>query len=153
MYNNVLCLSLYDIFLNISQLYFESSFDFCTVDDGQSPVENLGQVVFGERIRPSPYKVSPTRSQSLWPESEDLCIFSWNSWKIANARGLARRYTREVTRARRINWNYWGKGWQLIINIIGSSVEYREAFAKWSKYPLEKQFIDDMICIYQITCQ
>lgn len=27
------------------------------MEDGQSPVENLGQVVFGERIRPSPYKV------------------------------------------------------------------------------------------------
>ncbi|XP_014485207.1 PREDICTED: transmembrane 9 superfamily member 2 isoform X1 [Dinoponera quadriceps] len=35
--------------------YEYSHFDFCTVEDGQSPVENLGQVVFGERIRPSPY--------------------------------------------------------------------------------------------------
>lgn len=42
-------------FVNILSL--QSSFDFCTVEDGQSPVENLGQVVFGERIRPSPYKV------------------------------------------------------------------------------------------------
>lgn len=33
-------------------------FDFCTVDESNSPVENLGQVVFGERIRPSPYKIS-----------------------------------------------------------------------------------------------
>ncbi|XP_078041739.1 transmembrane 9 superfamily protein member 2 [Augochlora pura] len=33
-------------------------FDFCTSDESQSPVENLGQVVFGERIRPSPYKIS-----------------------------------------------------------------------------------------------
>ncbi|CAH0700359.1 unnamed protein product [Spodoptera exigua] len=32
-------------------------FDFCTTDESQSPVENLGQVVFGERIRPSPYKL------------------------------------------------------------------------------------------------
>jgi len=38
-------------------LFPQSSFDFCTAEDGQSPVENLGQVVFGERIRPSPYKV------------------------------------------------------------------------------------------------
>ncbi|XP_034184596.1 transmembrane 9 superfamily protein member 2 isoform X1 [Osmia lignaria lignaria] len=30
-------------------------FDFCPSDESQSPVENLGQVVFGERIRPSPY--------------------------------------------------------------------------------------------------
>jgi hypothetical protein len=33
------------------------SFDFCYVADELSPVENLGQVLFGERIRPSPYKV------------------------------------------------------------------------------------------------
>lgn len=33
-------------------------FDLCVDDKGEhSPVENLGQVVFGERIRPSPYKV------------------------------------------------------------------------------------------------
>ncbi|CAF4572455.1 unnamed protein product, partial [Rotaria sp. Silwood2] len=31
-------------------------FDFCSVTDEPSPVENLGQVLFGERIRPSPYK-------------------------------------------------------------------------------------------------
>lgn len=37
--------------------YEYSHFDFCTVDDEPSPVENLGQVVFGERIRPSPYKL------------------------------------------------------------------------------------------------
>lgn len=33
-------------------------FDFCEVTASQSPVENLGQVVFGERIRPSPYKLN-----------------------------------------------------------------------------------------------
>lgn len=32
-------------------------FDFCTGHEDKSPVENLGQVVFGERIRPSPYKI------------------------------------------------------------------------------------------------
>lgn len=32
-------------------------FDFCKTEDTNSPVENLGQVVFGERIRPSPYKI------------------------------------------------------------------------------------------------
>jgi transmembrane 9 superfamily protein 2/4 len=37
---------------------FSFSFDFCKVEDKTtSPVENLGQVVFGERIRPSKYKV------------------------------------------------------------------------------------------------
>jgi len=37
------------------------SFDFCTPPKEEvwknSPAENLGQVVFGERIRPSIYKV------------------------------------------------------------------------------------------------
>ena len=33
------------------------SFDFCQADESSSPTENLGQVVFGERIRPSPYKI------------------------------------------------------------------------------------------------
>jgi transmembrane 9 superfamily member 2/4 len=32
-------------------------FDFCQTDESNSPVENLGQVVFGERIRPSPYQI------------------------------------------------------------------------------------------------
>ena len=32
-------------------------FDFCPIDESNSPVENLGQVVFGERIRPGPYKI------------------------------------------------------------------------------------------------
>jgi transmembrane 9 superfamily protein 2/4 len=43
-----------------SVLPFEyTAFDFCQADDDQlkkeSPAENLGQVLFGERIRPSPY--------------------------------------------------------------------------------------------------
>jgi transmembrane 9 superfamily protein 2/4 len=39
-------------------LSHKSSFDFCTNKEEKSPSENLGQVVFGERIRPSPYKLS-----------------------------------------------------------------------------------------------
>lgn len=38
--------------------YEYHSFDFCSGDESHSPVENLGQVVFGERIRPSPYNIS-----------------------------------------------------------------------------------------------
>ena len=34
-----------------------SSFDFCAVEAEKRPSENLGQVLFGERIEPSPYKV------------------------------------------------------------------------------------------------
>ncbi|ELT97770.1 hypothetical protein CAPTEDRAFT_180051 [Capitella teleta] len=36
--------------------YEYRSFDFCTLDDTESTDENLGQVLFGERIRSSPYK-------------------------------------------------------------------------------------------------
>jgi len=39
--------------------YDYSYFDFCTSQEGdlENPVENLGQVVFGERIMSSPYKI------------------------------------------------------------------------------------------------
>ena len=45
----------YYIFVDTIKNYF--SFDFCLDDHETGPVENLGQVVFGERIRSSPYKV------------------------------------------------------------------------------------------------
>ncbi|EDV25777.1 uncharacterized protein TRIADDRAFT_23833 [Trichoplax adhaerens] len=38
--------------------YEYSSFDFCSSNITTSPVENLGQVLFGERIRPSPYNIN-----------------------------------------------------------------------------------------------
>lgn len=38
--------------------YEYHSFDFCVGSEDESPVENLGQVLFGERIRPSPYKIN-----------------------------------------------------------------------------------------------
>ncbi|CAL8119027.1 unnamed protein product [Orchesella dallaii] len=42
-------------------------FDFCTASGEieKSPVENLGQVVFGERIRPSPYKIEFMKSNQV----------------------------------------------------------------------------------------
>lgn len=36
---------------------FFHRFDFCQAEGGKRPSENLGQVLFGERIEPSPYKV------------------------------------------------------------------------------------------------
>lgn len=40
-------------------------FDFCTASkNSKSPTENLGQVVFGERIRPSPYKISFLKNET-----------------------------------------------------------------------------------------
>ncbi len=47
--------------LNVKWLlldYFYSfRFDFCADQAEKRPSENLGQVLFGERIEPSPYKV------------------------------------------------------------------------------------------------
>lgn len=53
------------------QIYFAAnfSFDFCTTGEELSPAENLGQVVFGERIRPSPYKVSLVAAALLMEQS------------------------------------------------------------------------------------
>ncbi|XP_050338815.1 transmembrane 9 superfamily member 2 isoform X1 [Bactrocera neohumeralis] len=54
-----------EIVLYVNRLNTEESvipyeyhhFDFCTGNEKNSPVENLGQVVFGERIRPGPYNI------------------------------------------------------------------------------------------------
>ncbi|KAG1685800.1 Membrane-associated protein Hem [Nymphon striatum] len=42
-------------------------FDFCVTDESDSPVENLGQVVFGERIRPSLYKIQFKKEATCVP--------------------------------------------------------------------------------------
>jgi transmembrane 9 superfamily protein 2/4 len=56
--------------------YEYSYFDFCQAPDvSDSPVENLGQVVFGERIRASPYNISFLRHEDckfLCKKSYDL---------------------------------------------------------------------------------
>ena len=61
-----LILSQPEVILYVNRLNTEESvipyeyhhFDFClAADESNSPVENLGQVVFGERIRPSPYAI------------------------------------------------------------------------------------------------
>lgn len=44
--------------------YEYSYFDFCQSDSKEWPVENLGQIVFGERIRPSPYNISFLKNES-----------------------------------------------------------------------------------------
>lgn len=44
--------------------YEYSYFDFCRSDSQEWPVENLGQIVFGERIRPSPYNISFLKNES-----------------------------------------------------------------------------------------
>ncbi|KZR99639.1 Transmembrane 9 superfamily member 2, partial [Daphnia magna] len=46
-----------------ARFFFFLRFDFCTDDHETGPVENLGQVVFGERIRSSPYKLEFKNNQ------------------------------------------------------------------------------------------
>ena len=57
---------LYQFRMDSDSAWMNCSFDFCRVPEeiSQSPVENLGQVLFGERIRPSPYNVSLVDSYS-----------------------------------------------------------------------------------------
>jgi transmembrane 9 superfamily protein 2/4 len=62
--------------------YEYHSFDFCIGSEDESPVENLGQVLFGERIRPSPYQVinldcSIIASSNLdkFQGTETMCAF------------------------------------------------------------------------------
>ncbi|XP_017097331.2 transmembrane 9 superfamily member 2 [Drosophila bipectinata] len=60
-----------DVILYVNRLNTEESvipyeyhhFDFCLGKEENSPVENLGQVVFGERIRPGPYKIQFLENQ------------------------------------------------------------------------------------------
>lgn len=44
--------------------YEYSYFDFCLSDSKDWPVENLGQIVFGERVQPSPYNISFLKNES-----------------------------------------------------------------------------------------
>ncbi|XP_022908111.1 transmembrane 9 superfamily member 2 [Onthophagus taurus] len=66
--------------------YEYSHFDFCTSDnDNKSPVENLGQVVFGERIRPSSYKIEFMKNETC----KLLCIKSYKGGKTQDERLLS----------------------------------------------------------------
>lgn len=64
--------------------YEYSHFDFCKADDAESPVENLGQVVFGERIRPSPYNISFAKNE----ECKLLCKKSYDLSEKAHVERL-----------------------------------------------------------------
>lgn len=60
-----------------SVLPFEyTAFDFCQADSSKkSPAENLGQVLFGERIRPSPYQLNFKEDKTC----EKVCEKSYSS--------------------------------------------------------------------------
>uniref|UniRef100_A0A672SBD4 Transmembrane 9 superfamily member n=1 Tax=Sinocyclocheilus grahami TaxID=75366 RepID=A0A672SBD4_SINGR len=52
-------------------------FDFCADQSEKRPSENLGQVLFGERIEPSPYKFSFKKNL----ECQSVCLKSYNTEK------------------------------------------------------------------------
>ncbi|KAK8775652.1 hypothetical protein V5799_031004 [Amblyomma americanum] len=61
-------------------------FDFCRTKETVSPVENLGQVVFGERIRLSPYKIAFMVNQTCVP----LCNKTYSEKDPGRLRQLRR---------------------------------------------------------------
>lgn len=55
------------------------SFDFCQVEEGmadKNPPENLGQVVFGERLRASPYIINYRENKTFSPLCEKKYDFT-----------------------------------------------------------------------------
>uniref|UniRef100_A0AAR2K2V7 Transmembrane 9 superfamily member n=1 Tax=Pygocentrus nattereri TaxID=42514 RepID=A0AAR2K2V7_PYGNA len=64
--------------------YEYTAFDFCTVDAEKRPSENLGQVLFGERIEPSPYKFSFKQKE----ECKHVCTKSYNTEKAEDKANL-----------------------------------------------------------------
>ncbi|XP_072267780.1 transmembrane 9 superfamily member 2 [Pyxicephalus adspersus] len=55
--------------------YEYTAFDFCPSKEGKRPSENLGQVLFGERIEPSPYKFKFKENKKC----EDVCVKKYTS--------------------------------------------------------------------------
>uniref|UniRef100_A0A6Q2Y6P6 Transmembrane 9 superfamily member n=1 Tax=Esox lucius TaxID=8010 RepID=A0A6Q2Y6P6_ESOLU len=55
--------------------YEYKAFDFCTIDSEKRPSENLGQVLFGERIEPSPYKFEFKKKQ----ECKHVCTKAYDT--------------------------------------------------------------------------
>eukprot|EP00063_Salmo_salar_P063149 XP_014037984.1 PREDICTED: transmembrane 9 superfamily member 2-like [Salmo salar] len=77
------CKSTIEVFVNRldsveSVLPYEyTAFDFCAIDSEKRPSENLGQVLFGERIEPSPYKFEFKKKVDCKP----VCTKSYNTNK------------------------------------------------------------------------
>uniref|UniRef100_A0A673GWP3 Transmembrane 9 superfamily member n=1 Tax=Sinocyclocheilus rhinocerous TaxID=307959 RepID=A0A673GWP3_9TELE len=57
--------------------YEYTAFDFCADQSEKRPSENLGQVLFGERIEPSPYKFSFKKNL----DCQSVCLKSYNTEK------------------------------------------------------------------------
>ncbi|KAG9349565.1 hypothetical protein JZ751_028013 [Albula glossodonta] len=55
--------------------YEYTAFDFCSIESEKRPSENLGQVLFGERIEPSPYKFEFKKKE----ECKHVCTKTYNT--------------------------------------------------------------------------
>ncbi|KAJ8379217.1 hypothetical protein AAFF_G00223290 [Aldrovandia affinis] len=77
------CKSAIELFVNRldsveSVLPYEyTAFDFCSIESEKRPSENLGQVLFGERIEPSPYKFEFKKNE----ECMHVCTKTYNTNK------------------------------------------------------------------------
>nr|CAD2195780.1 unnamed protein product [Meloidogyne enterolobii] len=77
--------------------YEYHSFDFCLGSEDESPVENLGQVLFGERIRPSPYKIA-------FKEAKQCALLCQKSYNMDNKENQQR--FRLLQRGMRLNYQH-----------------------------------------------
>ncbi|CAL8298234.1 unnamed protein product [Merluccius merluccius] len=84
------CKSTIELFVNRldsveSVLPYEyTAFDFCAMEAEKRPSENLGQVLFGERIEPSPYKFEFKKSEECKP----VCTKTYNTETPADKTNL-----------------------------------------------------------------
>ncbi|XP_042871776.1 transmembrane 9 superfamily member 2-like [Penaeus japonicus] len=80
--------------------YEYDHFDFCTVDNTKDTiVENLGQVVFGERIEPSPYEIEFMKNETC----KTVCTKSYDPKKSEDSGHL-----KELKRAMNLNYyHHW----------------------------------------------
>ncbi|CAO2591932.1 Transmembrane 9 superfamily member 2, partial [Lemmus lemmus] len=64
--------------------YEYTAFDFCQASEGKRPSENLGQVLFGERIEPSPYKFTFNKVETC----KLVCTKTYNTEKAEDKQKL-----------------------------------------------------------------
>lgn len=129
-----------DVILYVNRLNTDESvipfeyhhFDFCPIDEDKSPVENLGQVVFGERIRPGPYKIAFMKDDKC---HKVMINNNNNKWTFYNHFTSNQTYIIYIFVAfdlrfahdnisaailSQINvWVHWKRAWAWTINIIG----------------------------------
>ncbi|KRZ51538.1 Transmembrane 9 superfamily member 2 [Trichinella nativa] len=80
--------------------YEYHDFDFCLGNEhDDTPVENLGQVLFGERIRPSPYKINFLKNETC----RLLCSKFYNRKVVTDVRKL-RRLKHGITKGYYHHW-------------------------------------------------